>query len=90
MVVTDMGRYIALSAGEPLSLYRGDRTAWHMEGVILPRARTRRKRRLSFGAISSTCSRKKSSPMSSTPGVLPRERLRIASATFSSQTRLAV
>eukprot|EP00964_Phaeocystis_antarctica_P049234 scaffold28540_cov26-Phaeocystis_antarctica.AAC.2 len=61
-----------------------------MEGVILPRARTRPKRRLSFGAISCTCSRKKSSPMSPTPGVLPRERLRIASATFSLQTRLVV
>ena len=62
----------------------------HMVGVISPRSRTRANSSLSLGAIVPICSRKKSRPMSSTPGVLPRERLFMASMTFALEIRLAV
>ena len=50
----------------------------------------RAKSLLSRGATRSMCSRKKSRVMSSSPGVLPRERLLMATAMFSGSMRLAV
>ena len=58
---------------------------------ISPRSRTRAKSLLSLGATRvSMCSKKKSRLMSSTPGLLPRERLFMASVTLSLEIRLAV